>query len=162
MGPTRQRPIGCCAALLGTYPRPGSSARAVMSHRVQHTTQRECQIPGSSALLSCTLVLVRHPYAGANYTTSFSDNSKSRISTQLLETKRPPGPIQGDRILTCSGEHRQQVVCVKTTEQSFLSQAHLMRMLLPQLIERDVPHRRHVCRGMVLPNAAVVFVERDI
>ena len=40
------------------------------------------------------MVLLRPPYAGARYITSFSDNFKSRISTQLLETKRPPGPIR--------------------------------------------------------------------
>jgi hypothetical protein len=31
-----------------------------------------------------TLVLLRPPYAGARHTTSFSDNCKSRISTQLF------------------------------------------------------------------------------
>ena len=31
-----------------------------------------------------TIVLLRPPYAGAEYTTSFSDNFKSRIFTQLF------------------------------------------------------------------------------
>jgi len=35
--------------------------------------------------------------------------------------------IQGDRILSCPGEHRQQVVFVKTTEQSFLSQTDMVQ-----------------------------------
>ena len=74
----------------------------------------------------------------------------------------PRGALQGDRILGCPGKHRQQVVFVETTEQSFLSQAHLLRMLLPQQIERAVPHRSHGCRGMVLPHTAAVFVERDL
>ena len=42
--------------------------------------------------IRCTPVLLRLLYAGARYTTSFSDNFKSRISTQLLETKHPLGP----------------------------------------------------------------------
>jgi DNA invertase Pin-like site-specific DNA recombinase len=33
---------------------------------------------------------------------------------------------QGDRILSCSAEHRQQVVFVETTEQSFLPQTYVM------------------------------------
>ena len=33
---------------------------------------------------------------------------------------------QGDRILSCSGEHHQQRVFVKTTEKAFLSQAHVV------------------------------------
>ena len=68
------------------------------------------------------------------------------------------GETQGDRILSCPGEYRQQVVFVETAEQSFLSQTHLMCMLLPEQIERNVPHRSYVCRGMVLPNAAAIFV----
>src|SRR5215212_5647291 len=40
----------------------------------------------------CTPGLLRPFYAGARYTTSFSDNFKSRISTQLLETQHPLGP----------------------------------------------------------------------
>ena len=51
---------------------------------------------------------------------------------------------------------------VETAEQSFLSQTHLMCVLLPQQIERDVPHRRHIFRGMVLPDATAVFIECDI
>ena len=39
---------------------------------------------------------------------------------------------QGNRTLSCSGEHRQQVVFVETTEKPFLSQANLVYMLLPQ------------------------------
>ena len=39
----------------------------------------------------CTLVLVRSPYAGAKYAPSFADNSKSRISTQLLGDEAPTG-----------------------------------------------------------------------
>jgi len=69
---------------------------------------------------------------------------------------------QGDRILSCPGEYRQQVVFVETTEQSFPSQTHLMCMLLPQQIECNVPHRSYICRGMVLPNAAAIFVEGHI
>jgi hypothetical protein len=42
---------------------------------------------------------------------------------------------QGNRILRCSGEHRQQVVFVETTEKPFLSQANLVYMLLSQEIE---------------------------
>src|SRR5262249_35296796 len=56
---------------------------------------------------------------------------------------------QDDRILSCSGEHRQQVVCVETTEQSFLSQTYLPCMLLPQQIERNVSHRNHIFGGMI-------------
>ena len=41
------------------------------------------------------------------------------------------GRTQGDRILRCPGEHRQQVVFVKTTEQSFLSQTYVVRGPLP-------------------------------
>jgi len=70
--------------------------------------------------------------------------------------------IQGDRILSCSGEHRQQVVFVETTEQSFLSQANVVCMLLPQKIESNVSHRSHIFGGIVLPDAATVFIERDI
>jgi hypothetical protein len=33
---------------------------------------------------------------------------------------------QGDRILSCSGEHHQQIVFVETTEKAFLSQAHVV------------------------------------
>jgi hypothetical protein len=33
--------------------------------------------------------------------------------------------IQGDRILSCSREHSQEVVFVKAPEKSFLSQAYL-------------------------------------
>lgn len=69
---------------------------------------------------------------------------------------------QGDRILSCPGEYRQQVVFVETTEKSFPSQTHLMCMLLPQQIECNVPHRSYICRGMVLPNAAAIFVEGHI
>ena len=69
---------------------------------------------------------------------------------------------QGDRILSCSGEHRQQVVFVETTEQSFLSQANVVCMLLPQKIERNVSHRSHIFGGIVLPDAATVFIKRDI
>jgi len=38
-------------------------------------------------------VLLRPPYAGAKYTTSFSDNSKSSISTQLFGNEAPTGAI---------------------------------------------------------------------
>src|SRR5712691_318993 len=44
-------------------------------------------------ITSCTMVLPRPQYAGAKYTTSFSDNFKCRISTQLFETKDSPGPF---------------------------------------------------------------------
>jgi hypothetical protein len=40
---------------------------------------------------SCTLVLLRPSYAGAKYTTSFSDNANSRISTQLFGNEAPTG-----------------------------------------------------------------------
>ena len=39
------------------------------------------------------MVLLRLPYAGAKYTTSFSDNFKSRISTQLFGNEAPTGAI---------------------------------------------------------------------
>jgi hypothetical protein len=39
------------------------------------------------------MVLLRPPYAGAKYTTSFSDNFKSRISTQLFGNEAPTGTI---------------------------------------------------------------------
>jgi len=38
-------------------------------------------------------VLLRPPYAGAKYTTSFSDNSKNSISTQLFGNEAPTGAI---------------------------------------------------------------------
>ena len=69
--------------------------------------------------------------------------------------------LQGNRILSCSGEHHQQVVLVETTEESFLSQAHSMRALLTQQIERNVPHSRHIFGSMVLPDAAAVFIESN-
>jgi transposase-like protein len=69
---------------------------------------------------------------------------------------------QGDRILSCSGEHRQQVVFIETTEKCFLSQANLIQVLLTQKIESDVPHHSHIFRGMVLPDAAAVFIARHI
>ena len=41
------------------------------------------------------MVLLRPPYAGVKYTTSFSDNFKSRISTQLFwKRSTHPGPIR--------------------------------------------------------------------
>ena len=45
----------------------------------------------STRIGSCTLVLLRPPYAGANYTTSFSDNAKSSIFTQLFGNEAPIG-----------------------------------------------------------------------
>jgi hypothetical protein len=81
------------------------------------------------------------------------------VDEQLRTIPKHP---QGDRILSCSGEHRQQVVFVETTEQFFLSQAHLPCMLLTQQIKRNVSHRNHIFRGMVLPDAAAIFIERDI
>ena len=35
-------------------------------------------------------------------------------------------------------------------------------MLLTQQIERNVPYRSHIFGGMLLPDAAAVFIERDI
>src|SRR5262249_49167262 len=84
------------------------------------------------------------------------------VGPSIYQAIRPGRSRQGDRILSCSGEHRQQVVFVETTEQSFLSQTPLMCMLLPQQIEGNVSHRRHICGGMVLPDAAAIFIERDI
>jgi len=49
-------------------------------------------------------------------------------------------------------------VFVETTEQFFLSQPPLLCMLLPQQIECHVPHHSSLCRGMVLPQAAAIFV----
>ena len=72
------------------------------------------------------------------------------------------GPPQGDRILSCSGEHPQQVGFVEATEQSFLSQTPPRCTLLPQQIERNVSHRSYICRGMILPNAAAIFIEGHI
>src|SRR5262245_20108918 len=85
--------------------------------------------------------------------------TRSASSNDALSNR---GCLQGDRILSCSGEYRQQVVFVETTEKSFPSQTHLMCMLLPQQIECNVPHRSYICRGMVLPNAAAIFVEGHI
>ena len=50
-----------------------------------------------------------------------------RPRAQIVEHRAP----QGDRILRCPGEHRQQVVFVQTTEQSFLSQTYVARGFLP-------------------------------
>jgi hypothetical protein len=94
-----------------------------------------------------------------------SDNHlfAGRIFLSCLRDPTVAGSLpQGDRILSCPGEYRQQVVFVETTEKSFPSQTHLMCMLLPQQIECNVPHRSYICRGMVLPNAAAIFVEGHI
>ena len=72
------------------------------------------------------------------------------------------GHAQGDRILNCSGEHRQQVVFIKTTEKSFLPQANLASTFLPQKIESNMPHRRYIFGGLVLPDTTAIFIERDI
>ncbi len=42
-------------------------------------------------LTACPMVLLRHSYTGAKYTTSFADTSKSRISTQLFGDEAPTG-----------------------------------------------------------------------
>jgi len=76
--------------------------------------------------------------------------------------KRKREPTQGDRILNCSGEHRQQVVFIKTTEKSFLPQAHLASTFLPQKIESNMPHRSYIFGGLVLPDTTAIFIERDI
>ena len=70
--------------------------------------------------------------------------------------------LQGDRILRCSGEHRQQVVFVETTEKPFLSQAHLVYMRLSQSIESIVPHRSHIVGSICLSDAAAVFIASDV
>jgi hypothetical protein len=44
------------------------------------------------------MVLLRPPYAGAKYTTSFSDNAKSRISSQLFGNELPTGAISDKRL----------------------------------------------------------------
>jgi len=72
------------------------------------------------------------------------------------------GTVQGDRILNCSGEHRQQVVFIKTTEKSFLPQANLASTFLPQKIESNMPHRSYIFGGLVLPDTTAIFIERDI
>jgi hypothetical protein len=48
-------------------------------------------VHSASPLFGCPLVLLRPPYTGAKYTTSFSDNFKSRISTQLFGDEAPTG-----------------------------------------------------------------------
>ena len=70
--------------------------------------------------------------------------------------------LQGNRTLSCSGEHRQQVVFVETTEKPFLSQAHLVYMLLSQQIKSHVPHRNHIFGSLCLSDAAAVFIARDV
>ena len=51
---------------------------------------------------------------------------------------------------------------VETTEESFLPQAHAMRVLLAQPIARNVPRRSPIFGSMVLPDAAAVFVACDV
>jgi len=45
----------------------------------------------TALMLRCTRMLWRPPYAGAKYTTSFADNAKSRISSQLFGDEVPTG-----------------------------------------------------------------------
>ena len=64
-----------------------------------------------------TIVLLRPPYAGAEYTTSFSDNFKSRIFTQLFGDEALSGAYK-PMVLVSSlllNEHRS----VKTNSVSF-------------------------------------------
>jgi hypothetical protein len=57
-----------------------------------------------------------------NTGTRFSVKRIHELTKEALKGLLP----QGDRILSCSGEHHQQIVFVETTEKSFLSQAHVV------------------------------------
>jgi hypothetical protein len=37
-----------------------------------------------------------------------------------------------------------------------------MCVLLPQQIQSNLPYRSHIFGGVVLPDAAAIFIERDI
>jgi len=121
---------------------------------------RAC-VPGSSPAALAAVLLV---LAQGNRRLGWCDHPGRRRPWLLgvFSVVDGPGREQGDRILSCPGEYRQQVVFVETTEKSFPSQTHLMCMLLPQQIECNVPHRSDICRGMVLPNAAAIVVEGHI
>jgi hypothetical protein len=52
----------------------------------------------------------------------------AEVLRRLQQLPAPPmPPTQGDRILSCPGEHCEQMVFVKTTEQSFLSQTDMVQ-----------------------------------
>jgi len=53
-------------------------------------------------------------------------------------------------------------VFVEPTEQALLSQTHAVCRLLPQQIERNVPHRNPMFGRLVLPDAAALFMEDDL
>jgi hypothetical protein len=53
-------------------------------------------------------------------------------------------------------------VVVKTTDESFLSQADLGGLRLTEKLAGDVPQSSAVCGGRLLPEAAAVFMERHI
>jgi hypothetical protein len=57
--------------------RPSSTEAAIPPNRFYLIAKKDF-------IARCTKVLLQPPYAGAKYTASFSDNSKSRISTQLF------------------------------------------------------------------------------
>ena len=60
--------------------------------------------------LCCTLVRLRPLYAGARYTTSFSDNFKSRISTQLFGNEAPTGAISDKPAFIGNGQVSIRVI----------------------------------------------------
>src|SRR5262245_35628275 len=70
--------------------------------------------------------------------------------TEGTSLARTTGHTQGDRILSCSGEHRPQGVFLETTEEPFLAQPDGLCGFWAQQMAGDVPPSRPICRRLIL------------
>src|SRR2546422_6011427 len=95
----------------------------------------------SSALTPAMVIWVIHRHPACMW---LKDTMKRSRNVSECVGGRSWCQGQGDRILSGSGEHRQQVVFVETTEAPFLSQTDGVRWFSSHQIEGNESQRRHL------------------